>query len=131
MANDPRSALKKLVDTARNWAMLRIRYRKMLDSKSADDKELEKTKKALLQTTDRLERAVIGFEKAYRKLLAGGKDLKKKGGPFPWKELLGVVAAGTSALDKALTGPAPASGQRAPSASGQVIDAEYEVVKNG
>lgn len=124
--SDPRSTLKKLVDTARRWAALRTRYRKQLDSKSADEKELEKTKKALLQETDRLERAVVAFERAYRKFLAGGKDLKKKGGPFPWKELLSVVASGAGALDKALS----QSQQQQPAAApGKFIDAEYEVMK--
>lgn len=124
MSADPRTALKTLVDTARRWASLRVRYRKQLDSKSADEKELEKTKKALLKETDRLERAVGAFERTYRRFLASGRDLKKKGGPFPWKELLGVVAAGTSALDKALSQPQAPRG-----APERVIDADYEVMK--
>jgi hypothetical protein len=119
---DPRPSLKKLVETARQWAVLRGRYRKLLDSKTADEKEVEKVKKALLKATDRLERAVIVFDKTYRRFLAGGKDLKKQGGPFPWKELLGVVAAGASALDKAVSQPPPTVPQ-------DVIDVEAEVVK--
>jgi hypothetical protein len=104
--------------------MLRARYRKQLDSKSTDEKELERTKKLLLQATDRLERDVLAFERAYKRFLASGKDLKKKGGPFPWKELLGTVAAGASALDKALSQPQGPG--RNPE---RVIDADYEVVK--
>ena len=40
MATDPRPQLKKMVEIARRWAMLRMRYRKQLDSKSIDEKEL-------------------------------------------------------------------------------------------
>ena len=119
---DPRAALKKLVERARRWAFLRAKYRKLLDSKSADEKDLEKIKKTLLLETDKLERAILLFEKAYRRfLLTSGKDLKQKGS-FPWKEVLGVIATGAGALEKAMHPGAP------PHKDENVIDVEAEVI---
>jgi hypothetical protein len=111
--------VKKVVDTARQWVRSRNRLRKLLDSKSARKADLDRARKKVIKDTGKLEAAVLEFEALYqdyegRAPAQAGKPAKS---PFPWRELLGAVAAGAGALEKAMgTGP-----------SQRVIDIEAEV----
>lgn len=112
--------VKKVVETARKWVRIRQKYRKLLDSKSASKKDLEKIKKSLVDVTNRLETAVLEFEVMYRHVQKHG--LKKPRGPFPWKEVLNIVSAGAGALEKAMGGPGGTP------ANPKTIDVQAEII---
>jgi len=111
MASVPQTA-KQIIIAARRWARARIEYRKLLDSKSANEKKVAKAKKKLIEETDKLEVVVIEFEKALR----AHKPKKGTRVNVPWKTIFGVMGAIGRAVDPEKTRLEP------------VIDAEYEVL---
>ena len=114
----PATIVKQVVDTARQWVRFRNQLRKLLDSKSARKKDLEKARKKVFDATGKLEAAVVEFEALYREYQGRQPAVGSgRARPFPWRELLGAVAAGAGALGKAIDAGAP---QKA-------IDVEAEV----
>lgn len=112
----PPQILKQVVMVARKWARSRARYRKLLDSKSATKKTLEKAKERLLKDTDSLESAVIELEKVFRNIKSQGGTR----GTIPWKEIFSVISIGAGALEKAMHPGAP------PEMGPKIIDVECE-----
>jgi hypothetical protein len=90
------------VDTlklARKWAAARIALRRTLDSKTASAAEASKAKLDYKSASDALEKQVLLLDKTLRQHGVGGK---KNPQPFPWKDLIGLVATGARALEGAL-----------------------------
>jgi hypothetical protein len=93
----------EILKAARRWAQLRVVLRRTLDSKSATPQQLEKIKREHHHASDELEALVMKLEKH---LLTTGKTFSnKRGSPFPWREMFGMVAAGAKAVENALDTP--------------------------
>lgn len=115
MPPTPVTVVKRVVDAARQWFRSRTRLRKLLDSKSAQKEDIDKARNRVVRDAAKLEAAVVGFEIFYQSYV--GRPGKPPKTPFPWRELLGAVAAGAGALEKVMGGGMPR----------KVIDVEAEV----
>jgi hypothetical protein len=99
---NPNASIKKVVEAARKWLRSRTKLRAAM-AKKASAKSVERLRKAHIADADKLEAAVLAFEKIFTMLQRGGASPKRSKGPskpFPWKDVLGVAAAGLGALDK-------------------------------
>ena len=100
---DASSAAIDVVLAARRWVRVRAALRRVLDSKRAGADQVAKVKADYQKANDDLERTVVALEQAL-----GGRKLTRKQAPFPWREMLGMLAAGAKAVEDAV-----ASGEKA------------------
>ncbi len=89
--------IKELVAAARQWARARATARRTADSKKASEKDMDKAKSKLMECSERLFQAVVGFEKA---LATAPQDGKKR--QIPWNKVFGAIALGAQAIESAV-----------------------------
>lgn len=84
------------------WRRTKIAYLAASESRSKGESEVAKVRKAHLQAVERLDKAVVSFEKlpGLMKKIASKK-------PMNWKKLVDGIATAATALSKATDGPAP------------------------
>lgn len=93
----------EILKGARRWVASRVAMRRVMDSKSATPKQLETAQKNNQKAAEDLEGLVMRLERFLHN--SGQKFPIKKGpdkGPFPWREMFGMVAAGAKAVESAL-----------------------------
>lgn len=93
----------EILKSARRWVASRVAMRRVMDSKSATPKQLEQAQAANKKAAEDLEVLVMRLERFLHN--SGQKFPIKKGsdkGPFPWREMFGMVAAGAKAVESAL-----------------------------
>ncbi len=84
----------QILEIARRWRKARIAMREVLDRRSASKADIASAKREYNELMDKLE-ALVGRLEA----LAQGRGIvRKKGKPFPWKELFGAAAVGIQTL---------------------------------
>jgi hypothetical protein len=120
----------EILNASRRWVASRAVLRRVLDSKTATEPQLAKAKAGYNKTAEELEALVVRLEKF---LQTTGKkvSLKKnsaglgQSSPFPWKELIGLVATGAKAVEQAL-GDTPKVVQAKVVSARPIIDVEGE-----
>ena len=120
MPRSPFVAVKQVVNSAVTWVDAREHYRKLLDSKKAEDTDLNKAKKRLAEASNRLEKAVLTFKalhESYKKLRGRPK------GAFPWKEFFGMISGAAAAVEQVMQPPGAPGRRPRP-----IIDVQAEVV---
>lgn len=96
----------EILKAARRWVASRVVLRRVMDSKSATQRQVEEAQRDHHKLANELEALVIRLE---RFLHNSGKKFPTKRGPdkqFPWRELFGVMSAGARAIETALEGSA-------------------------
>ena len=113
----------EVVATARHWAKARAKLRRLLDSKRAKTETVDAAKKAYTKASDDLEVVVARVE-----TLAKAGSLKKKARrPLDWHKVFGAAGAvAAAAIDNAVNAPVRPAGS-----TGEIIDAEFEVIDDG
>ncbi len=103
----PATAAKAVLRRAREWAKARRKYRRLQDSKSARASDIEKAKKAIITTSEELEKAVAEIEKVYTsaRALARVRKQRSPGVKIPWDKVLKGVEAVAGAAGAALAPP--------------------------
>lgn len=112
------SIIRDVIVSARSWAKARELARRLSDSKSAKEEDLDKAKKALVKSSDALYKAVSALETF---LSRKPKETKPKK-PIDWHKFLGAVGTVAKAVGSAV---AP---ENLP-IMGRVIDTKGEDVK--
>lgn len=112
--------VKQVVISGRRWRRIRVRYRKLLDSKSASEKSLEKAKDKLIEDTNRHERVIFELEKA---LLQEQRTQGKKKININWVSVFGGISAGAGFAAQVLG----ANRSTPPKIGPKTIDVEAEV----
>lgn len=94
------------LNAARRWAISRVTLRRVLDSKSSSQEVVEKAKRDYQKSTDELEKAVMTLEANLAengsRISAKAKKAPSADNPWPWKSIVGAIAAGANALETAL-----------------------------
>lgn len=88
----------EILEVARRWRRARVTLRAVLDKKSATAADIATAKREYNALMDKLE-VLVGKLEA---LVQGRGLVKRKGKPFPWRELFGVAAAGIQTLGEVL-----------------------------
>lgn len=100
---------RKVIEAARKWLQSRAKLRQVMArgvQTKAAQRVIEKARKVHIEDADKLEAAVLAFEK----LLATNVPAKRKktSKPIPWKQVLDVATVGLGALNKVVNAqPAP------------------------
>ena len=94
------------LNAARRWGQARAVLRRVLDSKTASSQQVEKAKNDHSKAIAELESYVMRLEHVVGKQVSAKR--RSKTAPFPWREMLGAVAAVAKAADSAL-GPEQAT----------------------
>lgn len=94
----------EILKGARRWVQSRVVVRRVSDSKSATPQQLKKAQEDNQKAANELEGLVMRLE---RYLHNSGTQFPMKRGSqnsFPWRDLLGAVAAGARAVESAIEG---------------------------
>ena len=112
----------EILKGARRWVQSRVVVRRVLDSKSATPAQVKKAQMDNQQAANELEGLVMRLERYLHN--TGTKFPIKRGvqNPFPWRELLGAVAAGARAVETAIEGVKVPPGV----VEAKVVDAKVE-----